>query len=381
MIRLVMIAVALLGSSVTTPSPADEAKREWTFIYVMSYDNNLEGCADIINRGLQRGVINDRVAVSVLEDRTDSKGLKRIVTDGKKTSTTPVPTEDITSMKVLREHLDHATETLPAKRYALIFLNHGGKLDSMCADEHVEIDGPRVNGWMSAKACGKTVRDWSKSLEKDQLKMVFLQQCGRGSVENLYNFRDTAEVVLSSQLVVGAPNTYYTAVMKKVCTSPRMTGEKLAKLIMTEDQHYTNYVLVDGDAISDFPKKIDPLLKALLKKTDSFSLSGKSRPCFDAGAERNYDLLNTLEELSVKHLGKRSSYFPRFKSWVTRTLIPEFSKRRKGLPWTGLSTFIPRNPRQYEEYAGLPIYQETNWSRWAEAWLGAQTETSPGKRR
>ena len=140
------------------------------------------------------------------------------------------------------------------------------------ADEHLTVGGPRVNGWMSAKACGETVRDWSKSLEKDQLKMVFLQQCGRGSVENLYNFRDASEVVLSSQLVVGAPNTYYTAVIKKACVSPRMTGEKLAKLIMTEDLHYTNYVLVDGDAISDFPKKVEPLLKALLKKTDSFSL-------------------------------------------------------------------------------------------------------------
>ncbi len=53
MIRLVMIAVAVLTASVTPPTSADEAKREWTFIYVMSYDNNLEGCADIINRGLQ----------------------------------------------------------------------------------------------------------------------------------------------------------------------------------------------------------------------------------------------------------------------------------------------------------------------------------------
>ncbi len=367
--RILMPGVILLLGFMTSVSWADEKEREWTFIYVMSYDNNLEGCADIINEGLKRGVVNSRVAVSVLEDRRDSRGLKRIVTDGKKSRETRLKSEDITDMKVLREHLDHATRELPAKRYALIFLNHGGKLDSMCADEHLSIGGPRVNGWMSAQACGETVRNWSKTLEKEQLKMLFLQQCGRGSVENLYNFRDTAEVVLSSQLVVGAPNTYYTAVLRKACVSPRMTGEKLAKLIMTEDRHYTNYVLVDGKAIGEFPAKVKPLLDALLKKGGAFQLSRENRPCFDAGSERNYDLLNTLEALSVKRLGRGNRLFSSFKRWVSKYLIRSFSKRRKGLPWTGLSAFVPRDARQYREYAGLPIYQESCWSSWAEAWL------------
>lgn len=376
--RLSMLGVTTLLGFMAAASWADEREREWTFIYVMSYDNNLEGCADIINEGLKRGVVNGRVAVSVLEDRTDSKGLKRIVTDGKNSSETRLKSEDITDMKVLREHLDHATRHLPAKRYALIFLNHGGKLDSMCADEHLTVGGPRVNGWMSAKACGNTVRTWAKTLKKDQLKMVFLQQCGRGSVENLYNFRDASEVVLASQLVVGAPNTYYTAVMRKACVSPNMSGEKLAKLIMTEDRHYTNYVMVDGKAIGEFPGQVKPLLDALVKKGGPFKLTRENRPCFDVGSERNYDLLNTLEALSVQRLGKGNRLFTSFKRWVSKYLVLSFSKRRKGLPWTGLSAFVPRDARQYRKYSGLPIYQESCWSTWAKAWLGAGKGTSVG---
>ena len=75
------VGVGVLLAVVAAPGADAESSplREWSFIYVMSYDNNLDGCTEIISDGLEAGVKTDRVAVTVLSDRLDTKGLSRLV--------------------------------------------------------------------------------------------------------------------------------------------------------------------------------------------------------------------------------------------------------------------------------------------------------------
>ena len=44
-----------------------------------------------------------------------------------------------------------------------------------------------------------------------EVELLFLQQCGKGTLENYYSFKDAAKVVMGSQTNVGAPNSYYAA--------------------------------------------------------------------------------------------------------------------------------------------------------------------------
>ena len=64
-----------------------------------------------------------------------------------------------------------------------------------------------------------------------------LHQCGRATMEGLYVFRDTAEVVVASEVVVGAPNSYYRPVLERLGREPDMTSAALGKAILDTERH------------------------------------------------------------------------------------------------------------------------------------------------
>jgi hypothetical protein len=53
---------------------------------------------------------------------------------------------------------------------------------------------------------------------------------------------------------------------------------------MADDEHYTNYVCVDGAALDELPKRLAPLVDALLKSPKPAT---GLKPCFPIDDERN----------------------------------------------------------------------------------------------
>src|SRR5207248_2206864 len=104
-------------------------------------------------------------------------------------------------------YLDWFVKKYPCKHYAFIFLDHGGRLDEMCLDLEPDTEG---KFWMSGRTLGAKLREFKKSMP-GQLDLLFFQQCGRGSLENLYSFRGVANYVMASPVPVDTPNSYYTA--------------------------------------------------------------------------------------------------------------------------------------------------------------------------
>lgn len=376
------LGAALLATIPAAGQSTEDAKLEWTVLYVMSYDNNLDHCADPINQGLERGAINDKVAVAVLEDRLGQDGLKRIVYRNKTKTVEKLDSEDITSPEGLKAFLEWGQKSLPAKRYALVFLNHGGRLNQMCVDNYT--GNSRRPKWMSAFHAGPVIRGWSAGLKDAKLELLFLQQCGRGSIENLFNFRDCADYVLASQLVVGAPNTYYAATVQGLCKKPAVTGEQLGRTIMELDRHYTTYVLVNGRKLSEFGSKIRPVVKAFTSK-DKLNRPENLRQCFDAGDERNDDLKAFLSKLSEANDGAAKKEIEAFTTWMDEELITSHRFRRprdaQRLGWTGLSTYRCASPRLFSRYAKLPIYTKTPWGSLMTALNKGEASKAPAKPR
>ncbi|MDF1665429.1 MAG: clostripain-related cysteine peptidase [Planctomycetota bacterium] len=370
---------------VVSPSFAQQKQYDWTVIYVMSYDNNLNFAADPINKGLKKGLINDNVAVTVLMDRTDRNGLKRIVMTDKDQKESTLKTDDITKPKVLSDYLSWVHKTLPAKKYALVFLNHGGRLDQMCHDQYPD-KRSRRGEWMSAHKTGPVIRQWKKKLGQSQLSFLFLQQCGRGSLENIYNFRETADYVMASQLVVGAPNTYYEKTLKTLCKEPKLGGKELGLAIMNNDLHYTTYVLLNGREI----KNAKPQLNALVKDVLDQAKSLLKRPlplshCFDIGDEFNDDLKQFVQALYSINKLKSKTQLKSFVNWYEKTLIVEhrFSRPRyqQRLSWTGLSTYRGSSKKLFQRYSFLAIYTDTLWGRLQQTLNGASITKAKKKKR
>jgi hypothetical protein len=275
-------------------------------------------------------------------------------------------TDNSASEEVLSEYLAWVLKAYPARHYAVVFLDHGGCLDEMCLDEW---PGENVKKrWLSARLVGPVLRKFRKEAPGN-VDLLFLQQCGRGSVENLYNFRSAAEVVMASQTNVGAPNTYYESTMKWLATQQKPSGPALARQIMSTDQHFSSYVCVNGEALAELPERLSPVVEALLRD-GKFSLKSVTRlqPCYRHEAETNYDLLEWLG--SVFKVNDRSEEsLELFKKWLREKLIvatvvnPGSGNMIKG--WCGLALCVPESEEVRGRYPDYPIYRD---SRLNELW-------------
>jgi hypothetical protein len=198
---------------------------DWVFFYYMAYDNNLEGCGRPILNMLKEGVTNDRVAVVTFADFTDKKGMKRYEATTAGEKETQLEVESSAHESTLKEQLEWTRDNYKADKYVIVFLDHGGALSEMSYDTYPG-KGATQN-WLHAVKVADVITEWRKGLS-GKLEFVFIQQCGKGTLENFHAFRDAAPYVMASQTVVGAPNYYYTDALKAVCESRMWTGRRSA---------------------------------------------------------------------------------------------------------------------------------------------------------
>ncbi len=223
----------------------------------------------------------------MLADDPDPGGLTRHVISSDGRSWQRLATDDSASEAVFGDYLSWVAKTHPAKHYAVVFLDHGGRLDEMCFDER---PGGGTKHWLNARLVGERLRAFRAQVT-GSLELVFLQQCGRASVQNLYNFRNTAAAVLASQHNVGAPNTYYEPTLHWLDAHPDTTGAKLACRIMEDDRDFTTYACADGKAIGELPRRLEPVVRALLGNETPPALPSGPPPCYATEGEANFDLI------------------------------------------------------------------------------------------
>ena len=353
-----MLVAALAALALAQAGAQAAPDRDWVLVYYMSYDNNLEGCGPVILDALEKGVAGTKLVVTVLSDDTKKDGLNRITLSKDGRTSEKLATDNSASEDVLKDYLAWVAKNHPARHYAIVFLDHGGRLDEMSADEW---PGDAITKhWLSAKLVGPILRQWRQDAP-GAVDLLFLQQCGRGSIENLYNFRGAADAILASQTSVGAPNTYYEPTGRWLGAREKTSGLELAKRIMADDEHFTNYVCVAGAALDELPKRLAPVVDALLAPTEPSPATGL-KPCFPIQDEKNYDLLAWLES-AFKENELPDKPLKEFREWLTGKLILEHVKKdpsaKRIASWTGLSLVVADSEKVRKRYADYPIYADT----------------------
>lgn len=195
--------------------------RPWTFVYVASLDNDLDVYSDELREQLQAGVQSSGVAVSLLVDDGRADGLRRVAMTSESTKESLLLTEDSTEVRTLEEFLQWTSWVLPADRYVLTFIGHGGRLDEIGRDDHHAMNEPSTTAWMSASEVGFALRRWDDTCRQGCLELLFLEQCGRASIESLYSFAGAAELILASDTVVYCPGTHYSHVFAQLALGQR----------------------------------------------------------------------------------------------------------------------------------------------------------------
>jgi hypothetical protein len=343
---------------------------EWVFVYYMSYDNDLNSYGKVILRDLQNGVVNSKIALTVQADFADKRGMKRIAlyrNSGRlRKKESLLKSEDSADDVQLRKYLEWVHRNWKAKNYCIVFLNHGGTLNNMCLDQKPFRDYSRnkqfgSGKWLRASQAGKTLTSFNEKVD-GRVRLLFLQQCGRAAIQNLYSFVDSAEYIMSSPLIVGAPNTYYTETLASVAQDPNITGETLSKIIMHEDEHYTLYTLIRNEQLGRLPEKLKPAL-------DPFALAPvlsrpqSCSPIFEHTGEQFHDLKSYLQALSTANDNIAGRELSSFFSWCETDLIVEKAFRGPEpaeSPNCGLSIHVPSSGDPNISYDFLPLYQQTS---------------------
>lgn len=369
---LLVLLILLLGAGLFLLQ--QEKTYDWVFVYFMSYDNDLSGVGPGILRDLQQGVVNSKIAVVTQADFSNNKGMKRIAlyrTLGlSRRKETSLNSEDSADPNQLKQYFQWVRENWKAHNYCIVFLNHGGRLNSMCKDDRPFQDQDKnkqfASGkWLPATEVGKITADFNRDVD-GKVRLLFLQQCGRATIQNLYNFTDAAEYILASPVIVGVPNTYYTQTIKAAADDPNITGIILAQTIMQEDRDYTLYALIDNKELKKLPDRLAPVFDSFMQNS-VLNPPQSCLPIFEFEEEKFYDLKNYFQTLSSANNDIAGKELRIFFDWCDNNLI--VSKQLKNyMPLaessrSGLSIYIPSSQDDIGRYNFLPLHQQTNLQR------------------
>ncbi|MBI5514783.1 MAG: hypothetical protein HY909_13490 [Deltaproteobacteria bacterium] len=355
-----------------TPRPPSLA---WHFVYVMPYDNDLDRCAGPITQALRRGARHPSVAVSVLYDGVAQDGLRELSFRGREERSRRIDTEDGADAAQVASFLDRVTRDRPARRYVLVFLDHGGAMDQLGYDERpARADGGSAPRWLSARGVGEALRRWRsrRQLAGEAVPLVFLQQCGRASIETLVNFRRTGERLLASQRDLGACNTYYEALLAFASAHPDATGRDLAEVIFEADRNSRSLTLVRTQALEGIVPRVDAFAREVLSggRTPGPSSVAGIAPCFSFGISQNYDLLQVVRAVATASGGRAPLLAEALERFVQEDLVERHHRRSDDLEsagWCGVSTHLPALAGLLDLYSLQPLYQETRWGELARA--------------
>ncbi len=241
-------------SSVAQPT---EGVVEWALLYYMPYDNNLSPFADSVQQMIRNAIRSPDVIATILRDDAQTTGIRHILIKQGSEQSFSVNGETSAVTSTLRHYLQWIHETVKARHYAFIFLDHGGSINELCLDEF-----PQAK-FLAVDSVNRALLDFT-SLKQKPLDLLFLQVCAKGSIEPLYELRHCASLTMASQPVLGAPNYYYHALAALASGSD---GRDLANMIAEgerEDMFYS-LSLINNSALDHFKIKFDRLIKELEK--------------------------------------------------------------------------------------------------------------------
>ena len=165
---------------------------------------------------------------------------------------------------------------------------------------------------------------------------------------------------MASPVEVGAPNTYYTEMLKTAAAKPDITTENLARTIMEHDRDYTVYTLIDNKELRNLPAKLNPLLSIFMQDTN-LNMVEPGQPIFDCEDEIFYDLKEYFNELSIANNNSGAAELQEFQDWCDNQLITIKAVKdiENSNEFSGLSIYVPSGRNESGRYNYLEIYKNT----------------------
>lgn len=297
--------LVLSGALACTPSETPRAEpAEWTLVYYLPYDNDLDPAAEPILRALSRVPRDRRIRVAAFVDRQGSDGIERHLHGGADAFFERLAADASSDVESLAGALRWVEEHAPARSYAVFLAGHSGGLADYAYDTNPGASD--AQRWMDVRDVERVLADWRP--RRGRVRLLYLQQCARSTVETVHLMRHVAPVVIASQASMGAPNAYYDGMLRELVRNPGLSPEQLARVIVENEDPDMFAALTAvrtepldrlGARLSD---AIDPLLGVAELISTETRLTGRTEPGQAARLELPIETLGEYE-LTTRVIG------------------------------------------------------------------------------
>jgi hypothetical protein len=347
-----IILVFILLFSITFHGNAQQRNLDWLLIYYLPYDNNLSPLADAIIDQFTAAKTNGKVCIVLQSDLAGPGGMTRYVVDGKVDSA-QLTDDNSGTYAGFRNYLTWVSDNFKAKHYAIVLLNHGGLVNEYGVDEYP------AEQWIGIDSLAVAIRDFNSKEGISKVDLLFEQVCARGTIENLYEFKDVAHFSLASQGLVPAPGYYFTSAFDNLDDGKIKNGVQLADLIVACERRdmYYSYTLIDNSQWKKWMTVFDAYVASFEEK-ETMVISD-SLKVFTYWGGLYYDIESILEGTR----GKNSELAFALKNFTKDQLI-----RRHYMNlhvdtmhgYSGLSVFSAFKPLD----SPLALFQVGSYKRW-----------------
>ncbi|MBD1904902.1 clostripain-related cysteine peptidase [Funiculus sociatus GB2-A5] len=351
-------------TDIIATSMSNKRLYDWIFLYWMPYDNDLSIFGTPIIDMLTKGVKSDNILLAVQSDLIGDKKLSRNVITQGNIFTHKLNAANSGSEEVFAEYLNWANLQFQAKKWAIVFLGHGGRLDEISPDGHPEPDLASKTKWMNIQKLSDIIANFNQQVGK-RVELVFFQNCNKGTIEVNYTFRNTAKYTLSSQLLLGAPNYYYEQLFSFLGRKPEINGGQLAEKIMEFEPFdmYHSYTSINNSDISNLSAKINPLIDTVLSANIK-TINLSNLISYNYMGDRFVDVVSFFQTIT-KQSGANQQKCDEFIYFLNNSIIHKVKKDGKllGSPpeyknFSGLGIFFPESKQKLEKYRYLQVFSD-----------------------
>ena len=370
-------AAATKSSSVPNRA-APQQEREWLVMVYMSAKNDL-GIAnlafDSVN-DMEKIGSTDRVAAVVEYGSFEKKnGLASINSNSRtiairkddKTDsiTSPViyTTEeaDMANPDTLVNFVHRAVKKFPAKKYMLLVWNHGGGLNGISSDV-------MYNSIMSVKDLGNALRE-IKEITKKKLDIFAMDACLMQVASVAYQFRDSAEIIIGSQLTEPGEGFPYGWLLNHLNNEYEGDDvETAAKIVWAYSEYNRNVPdlslsALNTSAMPGFVSRLDGWVNAVKADHKALKYAASISTVKDSASTNQndyHDLISYFEIVKSKiddSPAKKAT--EDIISYMKKDLII-YNYSRFGDTY-GLSVFIPHKDYVKSEYWDLDFASASAW--------------------
>jgi hypothetical protein len=141
---------------------------------------------------------------------------------------------DASSISSFRSFLSWASGFVAADaQVGLVVLGHGGGVMQICPEEVTM--GSGALRWMDLDDASAALVEFNAGVG-GRLAFVFLQNCCKATLPALWSFRHLQCRIVASPTIIGAPNTYYSALIFHLFTCPSASPASAAATICHSEE-------------------------------------------------------------------------------------------------------------------------------------------------